>query len=62
VVVELCAGVAPIACTVASAVARASVHAAEIDPVAAGYARRNHDGPVWLIKTPSIVLVGTAAR
>lgn len=41
VVLEAYAGVAPIASTVATALPDVEVHAAELDPVAAGFARRN---------------------
>lgn len=55
VVVELCCGVAPVAAYVAARVPSAEVHAADIDPVALAFARRNlaahqgqvHVGDLW---------------
>ena len=41
VVVEACCGVAPVATVVARDVPGAQVHAADLDPVAVGWARRN---------------------
>lgn len=41
VVVELCCGVAAVATAVGHRVPAAEIHAADIDPVAVGYARRN---------------------
>lgn len=51
VVVELCCGVAAVATAVAHRVPAAQVHAADVDPVAVGYARQNlapAGGAAWL--------------
>ncbi|MCC2322718.1 putative protein N(5)-glutamine methyltransferase [Cellulomonas xiejunii] len=50
VVVEACCGVAPVASLVAREVPGAQVHAADLDPVAVGWARRNlaHRGQAWV--------------